>query len=263
MRILTAAIAFLTRLPVAGGADAPASLGAAAFGLVGAGLGLVAAIPVLLVGERAPLVAALLVIAILAIGSGALHLDGLADTADALVAHGGERAERARRDPAIGAAGAVALILVLGLEAGAAAQIAAGPAIGAVRPAVAAAAVLVIAASWGRAVAVVAAFAARGRTGSGGLAAGFAGAVRGRDALLAGSVPVGLAAGLGVVAADPALAAALGAGLLLGVAAAGLVIRLRGGLDGDGLGASVELAEAATLVVTALAVAAVGGVRSS
>jgi cobalamin synthase len=65
------------------------------------------------------------------------------------------------------------------------------------------------------------------------------------------------------VAGDPAVAVGLAAGLVLGLAVAGLVIRLRGGLDGDGLGASVELAETATLVVTAIAIAAGGGVRSS
>ncbi len=122
---------------------------------------------------------------------------------------------------------------------------------------------LVVAASWGRAVAVVAAFAGRGRTGGDGLAAGFAGAVRGRDALLAAVVPVGLAVVAGVATGDAALAVGLAAGLAVGLAASWLVIRLRGGLDGDGLGASVELAETATLVAAALAIAVATGVRSS
>jgi adenosylcobinamide-GDP ribazoletransferase len=262
MPTIVAALAFLTRLPVARGGDVPGSPGAAAFGLVGAGMGIVAAIPVLLAGERAPLLAGLLAVAILAIGSGGLHLDGLADTFDALVAHGGDRAERARRDPAIGAAGAVALVLLLGLEAAAIGQLAAGQSTGPLTAPLVAGAILAVAASWGRAVAVVAAVAGRGRIGATGLAAGFASVVRGRDALLAAAVPVVLAVVLAMLARDPAMAAGLAAGLALGLATAALVVRLRGGLDGDGLGAAVELAEAATLVVTALAVAGLGGVRS-
>jgi len=272
MRAILSAVAFLTRLPVPQAGEAPASLGAAAFGLVGAGLGLVAAVPVLLAGDGSPLVAALLAVAILAIGSGGLHLDGLADTADALVAHGGERAERARRDPAIGAAGAVALVLVLGLEAAAIAQLATmharvgllpiGPVVSEVGGPMVAAAVLVVAASWGRAVAVVVAVAGRRRTGDAGLAAGFAGAVRGLDALLAAAVPVAVAVLVAAAVQDPAFAVGLGTGLVLGLVIAAVVIRLRGGLDGDGLGASVELAQAATLVAAAIAVASGAGVRS-
>ena len=79
---MTAAIALLTRVPVRTDGHAPA--GAAAFGLVGAVLGL-AARSALLAGA-APLPGAVLALAVLAIASGALHLDGLADTADALVA---------------------------------------------------------------------------------------------------------------------------------------------------------------------------------
>ena len=62
---------------------------------------------------------AVFAIAILALSTGALHLDGLADTADALAASDPTTAERARRDPAVGAAGAAAVVLVLMLDAAA------------------------------------------------------------------------------------------------------------------------------------------------
>ena len=65
----------------------------------------------LAVGDLVPTVAAILAMAMLAVLSGGLHLDGLADTFDALVAAGPDAAERARKDPAVGAAGATTLIL--------------------------------------------------------------------------------------------------------------------------------------------------------
>jgi adenosylcobinamide-GDP ribazoletransferase len=246
-----AALAFLTRLPVRGSATAaaPAALGAAAFGLVGAGLGLVASLPLVVPGPAAPWVAGLLAVAVLAVGSGALHLDGLADTADALVAHGADRAERARRDPAIGAAGAVALVLVLGLEVAAVAQLLILRGDG--TPLL----TLVIAAAWGRAVAVGTTVAGRSAVAPGGLAAGFARGVRSADVVLAAAVPLALFVVAAAVTRSPLVVVGLGAGMGLGPLLAAGVVRARGSLDGDGLGAGIELAEAAILVVTAIVVA--------
>ena len=48
--------------------------------------------------------------------SGGLHLDGLADTADALMAPDRMRAEAARKDPGVGSGGVVALVLVLAAQ---------------------------------------------------------------------------------------------------------------------------------------------------
>ena len=74
----------------------------------------------------AALLAAVLVLGYLALATRGLHLDGLADTADALGVHGGHDDERARAralaaagDPAVGALGVVALVLVLAVQAGA------------------------------------------------------------------------------------------------------------------------------------------------
>ena len=72
--------------------------------------------PFVLLGPSEPLLAAIAAIAVMALASGALHLDGLADTADALLAPDRARAEQARKDPAIGPGGAVALVLVLAAQ---------------------------------------------------------------------------------------------------------------------------------------------------
>jgi len=111
-----AAFGFLTRFRVAGtGAD---DLGASLlwFPLVGTVLGgLLYGAAVTLTGHLAPGVLAVALVALHALFTGGLHLDGLADTFDAL---GGGRGDRERmleimRDSRIGAHGAAALALLL------------------------------------------------------------------------------------------------------------------------------------------------------
>ena len=97
-----AAAGFLTRLPVGGVSD---RVGAAAFGVVGAGIGLLAAVPLVLLGRPVPLVAAVLAVSVIVLVTGAVHIDGLADTADALAAPSADAAERARNDPRLGSGG--------------------------------------------------------------------------------------------------------------------------------------------------------------
>ena len=249
---MTAAIALLTRIPVR--TDGTRA-GAAAFGLVGAVLGLAAAAPLFVF---APLPGAVLALAILAVASGALHLDGLADTADALAAPNADAAERARQDPRVGAAGAVAIVLVLGVDAAALAQVAGRS------PFVAAAAlVAVVAAS--RAAATVAPFVA------GSVRPGFGRWFAERTSRLDAAVAVGtalvVAAAVNVAVrivtpvgapASPgptfAPAAAGIVALVAGGIAAAIVSRLRGGLDGDGCGAVIELSVAAGLLAASVAV---------
>ena len=250
---LRAAAAILTRLPVAGrlGEAAPAGAGAAAFPVVGLAIGLLAAVPLLVLGAAEPVLAAIAALAIVAIVTGGLHLDGLADTTDALMAPDPVRAEAARRDPRIGTGGVVALVLVLGAEVAALASLlaSAGP--------VVAAASLVAAMTAARVVPVLIAAAER-RTGGlvddDGFGAWFA--------LRVGTVDVGLAVIVALVVAAatsalagspmPGLAAVVGAILAVGV---GLAVRhARGRLDGDGLGAATEFG-----VVLILAVATIGG----
>jgi adenosylcobinamide-GDP ribazoletransferase len=234
---MTAAIALLTRLPVR---TDGASAGAAAFGVVGAVLGLAAAAPLLLL---APLPGAVLALAVLAIASGALHLDGLADTADALAAPSGDAAERARLDPRAGPAGVVAIVLVLAVDAAAIASVAEGSQL-------IAAGVVVAAASASRAAATVAPFLA-GRPARQGFGRWFAERTRRRDAVVAvaTALAVGLAASLAVGAVAPAIAS-LGGGAVASV----IVSRLRDGLDGDGCGSVVELSFAAGVLAASMAV---------
>ena len=59
-----AAAGFLTRLPVGAVGD---RVGAGAFGLVGGGIGLVAAVPLAVLGGSVPLIAAVLAIAVVVI----------------------------------------------------------------------------------------------------------------------------------------------------------------------------------------------------
>ena len=118
---IRAALSMLTRIPV--GAADDDDTGAAAYGLVGALVGAIAAIPVALLAGAAPTLAAIVAVGTLAIVSGGLHLDGLADTADALLAPDRIRAEAARKDPAVGSGGVVALVLVLAAQVAALASV--------------------------------------------------------------------------------------------------------------------------------------------
>src|SRR5918911_563188 len=89
---LAAAVAFLTRIP-AGGKAFDVGAGAAVFPLVGAALGAAVGGTAYGLTRILPaLVAAGLAVALGAVLTGALHLDGLADTADALGARSRETA---------------------------------------------------------------------------------------------------------------------------------------------------------------------------
>jgi adenosylcobinamide-GDP ribazoletransferase len=113
---LRSALAFLTVLPVAARDGAPGErLGRALFPAVGLLLGL-AAWGALWLGTLAagPLFGAVAALAALALLTGGLHLDGLADCADGLLASGGrERRLEIMRDPRLGAFAVTALVLVL------------------------------------------------------------------------------------------------------------------------------------------------------
>jgi adenosylcobinamide-GDP ribazoletransferase len=257
---LLAAVGFLTRLPIGvrAGAVAATSTGAAAFGLVGAFVGVVIGLPILLVGGLDPAIAAVLAVAAGTILTGAIHLDGLADTADALLVPDPARAEAARTDPATGPGGVVAVVLVLALDVAALASLAetAGPAVTAIA--------CVAAGAVSRTVAVVAGLAMRS-SASGRLGTWFTERLRTSDAAIAVASAVGVVV-LGAILADPvadgagASSVAVGAvtGAVLGLAAGWLIVARRGRLDGDGLGASVELSFAAVVVATAVVAALAG-----
>ncbi len=231
----------LTRLPVPVRLTAPRGARAAwAWPLAGAVVAALAAgvaAGALALGLP-PGVAAGLALAVGVLMTGALHEDGLADTADGLWGgHTRERRLEILRDSRIGTYGVVALVLVIGLRWQALVALAAEP------WDLVAAAVLSRAAMAGVAWALPHArpdglSAATGRPPGGAVALGAV-------------VAAGLALGL----AGPA---ALWAGLAAGLAAAGIarVARARiGGQTGDILGASQQLAEVAALLAL-LAVAA-------
>ena len=117
---LLAALAFLTRVPVKRAFSAEQVAKAAAwFPLVGGALGFIYGGAWFATTSLAPpWVAAVLVLACEALLTGALHFDGLADTADGF---GGGRTRddvlRIMRDHSIGTYGATALVLMLLLTA--------------------------------------------------------------------------------------------------------------------------------------------------
>jgi adenosylcobinamide-GDP ribazoletransferase len=187
-------------------------------------------------GLPAP-VAGLLTVAFLALGTRGMHLDGLADTADGLGCFGPpERALAVMRDGAAGPFAVVTLVLVVGIQAAALAElVVTGPA----------------------AVPAVALAAATGRAGFGWVCRRGVPAARpdGLGASVAGSQPwwvsvlwwaVLLAAGVGL--AGPGGGWAVGLGALVTVALARHAAHRFGGMTGDVLGAVGELATTAALV---------------
>src|SRR5690242_10316582 len=133
VRAPVAAVAFLTRLPVGrlaafDGRDVARA--AAYFPLVGAAIGgAVGATAYGLAQVAPPFVAAGAALAAGALLTGGLHLDGLADTADALGGRSRDRALEIMRDHATGAYGATAIALDLLVKAAALAALAPGRAV--------------------------------------------------------------------------------------------------------------------------------------
>jgi adenosylcobinamide-GDP ribazoletransferase len=227
-----AAAGFLTRLPVGAVGD---RAGAGAFALVGAGIGTLGAVPLIVLGRPVPLVAAVLAIAIVVIVTGAIHVDGLADTADALAAPSPEVAERARTDPRIGAGGATAIALDLALAVACLATLAA-------RDAALSAAAVVIAVTVSRSAAPIAAvvWARAGGAGQPGAGTWFVGRV-GQASVVAVVVTALLVVGVATVVAGPAATLGVAWGVAAGAALSAWVVLRRGQLDGDGYGALIEL----------------------
>jgi adenosylcobinamide-GDP ribazoletransferase len=239
-----AAVGFLTRIPLGRGEhDRP---GAAAFGIVGALLAAVAALPlVALAGlAREPLLGAVIAVAVLVGLSGAMHLDGLADTADAILVRDPTAADRARKDPAVGPGGLAAVVLVLLAEVAALASIAAtDPALSAWT--------LVVAGGLARVAPVIIVRSGRLEPRPGGLGAWFARSVSAADVTIAVTTAGGLVAVL-ALATSPLIARASLVGGALGLALGWILSARRGATDGDSLGASVELTFASILIAVAL-----------
>lgn len=241
MNSLLAATAFLTRVPVPGYASADDVRHATQwFPVIGAAIGLTGA--ALAEGlSRAPGVpptlVALLLVTFSAWITGAIHLDGLADTADGF---GGGRTKedvlRIMRDPRVGSFGALALILCIGLRVSALASLlerhAALP-------------FLIVAPTLSRWTAVALGWWLPYTRPEGGLG----------EAVTGSRHRIGVAVATAIAAAITALATGVIGALLLGIAvlataAIGTRARRRiGGVTGDVLGASVEITE--TIVLAA------------
>ncbi len=240
MSRLALAIAFLTRVPLPSGLEAGArEVGRAMlfFPAVGAALGALLAAAGLALSRVLPQpLAAVLVVALGTAATGALHLDGLADTADGL--GGGRDAEHAlriMRDHAVGAYGAAALVLALLVKAAAIAALLGRPG---------AAVWLPVAGALSRWVLVpVARFAPSARPD--GLGASVAAHVGPLEVVGATALALGIAIGLTGLGGVAALAAVAVAGAAL----AEVCRRRVGGMTGDTLGATGELAEALVLVL--------------
>jgi adenosylcobinamide-GDP ribazoletransferase len=225
------ALAFLTRLPVPPPRDPNLNRAAPFFPLVGLLVGgLAAAIRAASDQVLPPLPATLLAITAAILVTGGLHEDGLADVADALGAHTTrERRLEILKDPRVGAFGALALILAIGLTTTSVAALDTGHA----ARALIAAHVLARAA-----ILPVSRLLAPAKPGG-------AGALL-RVTTLPALIGVVLGAAIAAVAANVlAVAAAV-------IAAAAMAIILRhalGGVTGDGYGATAKLTEV-TVVVT-------------
>lgn len=116
-RALAAAVRLLTVVPVSGGVASDAELGRSAlfYPLVGFALGgALAGLAAALGNAPAPLVA-FIVLGAWVLATGALHLDGLSDSADGVLGGRGapERIRRIMKDPHVGVAGVAAVVLVL------------------------------------------------------------------------------------------------------------------------------------------------------
>lgn len=192
-----------------------------------------------------PPVTAVLLVGCFALGSRALHLDGLADTADGLTAsYDRDRALEIMRRGDTGPAGAATLVVVLLLQAAAVAAIVARP--------------------WGVATAVVLLCLARSSlvitcgagvpaARPGGLGAVVAGVVPRSWALFTGVLTAAVAATVLMLSDRPWWQGPV-AVALAGVAVIALTLRCRrrfGGITGDVLGAGIEIAAAALLVAAA------------
>ena len=239
---LGTAAAFLTRLPSRAPRGARLSAAAAAFPVIGAGLGLGAGLVYVAAGwlGLGPWLGAVLAVGAAVLVTGALHEDGLADTADGFGTKGGRAARlAAMRDSRIGAFGTIALVLALGARIGGLAEIASPAAV---------VAALVAAGALSRA-ALAAALRHLPAARADGL-----GAAAGRPTARTAGIAMAIAAAVTVVAMLPWgwLPA-----LLLGGAAAGVMAwraqAAFGGHTGDVLGAIQQATEVGVICAAAAA----------
>ncbi|MGN6250187.1 MAG: adenosylcobinamide-GDP ribazoletransferase [Marmoricola sp.] len=230
---------FRTAMLLAPLAVAPLGVGVALVGVIGGPWGL------------PPLLLAVLAVGVSALGTRALHLDGLSDTVDGLTAsYDRERSLAVMRSGTAGPAGVVALVLVLGVQVSALASLVGPAGTDASAGPVARAVVAGVALCVSRCALAVCCARPVPAARADGLGAGPAGTVPVAAAALSWLLAAAALAAACTTASVPwwrgVVAAALGLGVTL------LVVRRAtrrlGGITGDVLGAAVELAWAAVLL---------------
>ena len=256
LRALRLSVSILTRLPMRSSASPDRALVGAAMAwasIVGLALGGLASGVLVLAsaaaGNDATFLPAALAVTSLVLMTGALHLDGLADTADAMGVRGGPgRAREAAKQPATGGFGVTAIVVVVLLDVAAVATAADhGRGVTA----------LVVGCAGGRLAATWACRAEAPATGVG-LGAWVAGTVRARVAVTAGLATLVVCAAVAVADHGHRLAAvgtalvALGAATLIGALVRRVGCRAFGGLTGDVLGATISCGATAAYVAVAL-----------
>jgi len=239
MRGVLAALVFLSRLPLPRLELTASDAGRAVpwYPAVGVALGGLAALAGVAGAAADPLLGAAVYVAAMAALSGGLHLDGLADTADAWVGGLGER-ERTlaiMKDPACGPAAVTTLVVTLGLRLAAAQAVLTAGA----WPA------LLLAPALGRAT-VPALFLTTAYVRAGGLGSALAGHLPRNGARLS----LAITAGVALLGGWPGAAALLAAALVLALLRRAFRRRL-GGITGDTAGAAIELCETTALVAVA------------
>jgi adenosylcobinamide-GDP ribazoletransferase len=240
MKGVRAALSLLTVVPagdLTGITAEDVGRGTVWFPLIGAGVGAAAALAAWAAAfVLPPLVAGLAAVGVAAVLTGALHLDGLADTADGYGGRTRARALEIMRDHSVGSYGVVALALDVGLRAAAVAALVGRPH-GPLW--------LVAAGALSRSTAVaLGVLLPNARADGLGRVLEGAGRARVAVAAAAGVAIAGLAAGW------PGLAAAAAVAALAALWGWHCVRRL-GGATGDTLGAASEGCEIAVLLVGA------------
>lgn len=234
-----AAVAFLTRLPLgrAAASDPEALLRAAPFfPLVGAAIGLAIGLAAIgLAGVLPALLAGLLAVALELVLTGALHLDGLADSADGLGGADRDGSLAIMRDHALGTYGTAALALDLLIK---------GAALGVLADAGALAAVVAALALSRAAPLPLARLLPYARAGEG---TGRLLTAHARTGPVCAALALAVALVLAVYGLEALPLVACAAAI---TAATGLLAHRRlGGITGDVMGAAIELSATAALVV--------------
>jgi adenosylcobinamide-GDP ribazoletransferase len=234
---LAVAVAFLTRLPLgsrAGGDAEAVARAAPLFPLIGAAIGAVVGAAAIGFSQVLPaLLAGLLAVALELVLTGALHADGLADSADGLGGRDRNRALEIMRDHTLGTYGAAALALDLAMKAAALGALGEADALG---PIVAA-----MALSRAAPLPLGRLGYARPGGGAGRLLAGRVGV----SGVIVGTL---LALAIAAVAAGGRALPLLACAALTTVGIGLLSHRRLGGVTGDVMGAAIELSATLSLV---------------